>query len=351
MTLLLGFIAVTALLVAVLPAMLRTGDSVGERREGRVDDGVLGANVGGVVVRFAPPPSAASQRPRWLSGEPVSILALEAGIHREFGIPYDADGARVRLRDEVQWLRSQMDANAGSGSLAVRVGRLLFSGNSRFRFLDPYAGHRVFTLSGALRERMGNCLALSCLYVAVLEELNIDASVVLKPYPGHAVVAIQDQFFDPTRQFGQLKDAAVLSWRGVGVGDRFGRPLSKPELAGVLLDSLAWTRMVELDGEYESVRLGDLQRMFELSLAITPYDESALIGMASLCSANGRYDLSRAVAYAEAGVSVNPLSPAGLIVSALLYERTGRTAAAAVFRRRGLELSRHHPWTESASLR
>lgn len=218
---------------------------------------------------------------RVLADGDVDLAAQALELAREFDPAVDVKA----LRAEVDALAARVARAAAEGAAprdkALRISLQLF-GTEGFRYdVTPR------TLDRVLRERRGNCLGLSLLYLCAAEKLGMAFHML--PFPGHALIRYddgQEQFnVEPSMGGMVFRDEAYML-------RRYGQPqgigwtlLSKPQTMTMLLADVGG-----MLGDHK--RTAEATRCFTRAIEVNPRYEGAYYNWGTALAAQGQHALA-----------------------------------------------------------
>lgn len=218
---------------------------------------------------------------RVLANDDVDLATKALELAREFDPEVDVRSQRAQVDALAARVAQAAAGGASPREKALRISQQLF-GAEGFRYdATPR------TLDRVLRERRGNCLGLSLLYLCAAEKLGMAFHML--PFPGHALI----RYDDGNEQFNVEPSMGGMVFRDeTYMLRRYGPPqgigwtlLSKPQTMTMLLADVGG-----LLGDER--RTAEATRCFTRAIEINPRYEGAYYNWGTALAAQGQHALA-----------------------------------------------------------
>ena len=226
----------------------------------------------------------------------------------------------------------------------LRMKRLI-NGMADAGYLDlKYEGGKTFTASEVFRNRAGNCLSFTNLFVALAREARLDARYQIIDVP---------PIWDSADGWVMLNSHINVIVQGVRMGSAVSRDyivdFNTPEYDGtwprhVVSDRVAFALFYN-NRAVEAMRAGDLRSAFanfKLAISKSSLVPGAWVNLGALYSRQHHYD-SALTAYEQA-LRINPNEKSALTNLARLNDEIGNTELAESYRSRIRRYERINPY-------
>lgn len=264
-------------------------------------------------------------------------------------------GATVPVADEADILgvSDEMRSFISTHGRDVRVDWLrmkrLLKGMDELGYLDlKYDSGRTLTAAETFRERRGNCLSFTNLFVALAREDRLDAQYQIIDVPpiwdsadgwvmlnAHINVVVHGVRMSASDQIGSSRDYVV----------DFNTPEYQGSLPRHLVSDRVAFALFYNNRAVEAMRAGDLKMAFanfKLAASKSSTVASVWVNLGALYSRLHRFESAQA-AYQQA-LRIDPNEKSALTNLARVSDELGNTEAAAAYRQRVRQYERMNPY-------